>query len=318
MQVFHFDPADHREQYASEGWVHIPAGLDPTFLAELSEFVSGRFDSHQVAGRGIGGSKEQAVYEFPQGVDFPGHLFDIVAAVAGLRRAAMTLSERHIKAYDPDAPEEPPAHKDRLSSQVSVGLSIDIPQGSNLVLYPYDHRETNPFNVSAALRDSLPEAELPEHLLPGAREVVIEDQPGDVMMFQGSSMWHKRRYAAGAVNLYLKFNDFGSDPLGEDPVTEHLRAATVAAVRDGALAELVAQPARRLDTVSRQLTRDPGREVLQADVWGSKPVALNEAEVALLRGLDGGRPVADVLGEQVTERDVRRLAEHGAIDLVAP
>ena len=318
MQVFHFDPADHREKYANEGWVHIAGGIDAAFLDELSEFVSGRFDSHHVAGRGIGGSKEQAVYEFPQGVDFPGHLFDAVAAVAGLRRETMTLSERHIKAYDADAPEDPPAHKDRLSSQVSVGLSIDIPQGSNLVLYPYDHRETNPFNVSAALRDCLPECELPENLLPGARELVIEDQPGDVMMFQGSSMWHKRRHAAGAVNLYLKFNDFGSDPLGEDPATEPLRAATVAAVRDGALAELVAQPARRLDTVSRRLTRDPGREVLQADVWGSKPVALNEAEVALLRGLDGGRPVADVLGEQVTERDVRRLAEHGAIDLVAP
>lgn len=316
MQVFHFDPADHREQYASEGWVHIAGGIDPTFLAELSEFVSGRFDSHHVAGRGIGGTKEQAVYEFPEGVDFPGHLFDVVAPVVGLRRETMTLSERHIKAYDADAPADPPAHKDRLSSQVSVGLSIDIPEGSHLVLYPYDNRETNPFNVSAALRESLPDAELPENVLGAAREVVIEDKPGDVMLFQGSAMWHKRRNAANAVNLYLKFNDFGSDPLGEDPATEPLSKATAAAARGDSIAELFAMPARRLDAVSRQITRDPGREVLQADVWGSKPVSLSEAEVTLLRELDGGRRVADLLGGSVTETDVRRLAEHGVIDLV--
>jgi len=318
MQVFAFDPTDHREQYASEGWTHISGGIGPDFLAELSAFVSGHFESHHVAGRGIGGTKEQAVYEFPRGVDFPDHLFDVVAAVAGLKRATMTLSERHIKAYDADAPADPPAHKDRLSSQVSVGLSIDIPHGSQLVLYPYANRETNPFNVSAALRETLPEPELPENVLAGAPEVVIEDKPGDVMLFEGSAMWHKRRQAAGAVNLYLKFNDFGSDPLGEDPATDALRSATRAALSSGAVAELVATPARQLDTISRQITRDPGREILQADVWGSKPLALSEADAALLRELDGGRRVADVLGAgSVTEQDVRRLAEHGVIDLVA-
>ena len=36
-------------------------------------------------------------------------------------------------------------------------------------------------------------------------------------MFYGSEIWHLRRRSAGSVNLYLKFNDFDYDPLGEDP-----------------------------------------------------------------------------------------------------
>lgn len=322
MQVFGFSGEEHAEQFAREGWVHVKGGVDPEFLAELSEFATKRFDSHHVSGRGIGGTKEQAVYEFPDAVEFPDHLFDVVAAVAGLSRAPMTLSERHLKAYDADAPPDPPAHKDRLSSQVSVGLSIDIPKDSTLVIYPYEDREVNPFNVSAALRESLSEEELPENLLRGKREVVIDDEAGDVVMFHGSSMWHKRRNAAGATNLYLKFNAFGSDPLSEDPNSERLREATIAALADGGFERKVPVPARRLDTITRQRTRERGLEVLQADVWGAGSVRLEEADVSLLDAVDGRRTVDDLGGAaglepEVADRSIRRLAERGVLDLVS-
>jgi hypothetical protein len=326
VHVFGFDPSEYRERYARDGWVHVQGGVDPDLLSELREFASRRVHAHHVSGRGIGGKKQQAVFEFPAAVDFPDHLFDVVAAVAGLRRENMTLSERHIKAYDADAPADPPAHKDRLSSQVSVGLSIAVPAESHLVLYPYAHREVNPFNVSAALRESLTEEQLPENLLRGARELVIHDRPGDVMMFQGSSIWHKRRNGAGAVNLYLKFNDFGSDPLGEDPRTPRLREATLAALRDGDLSRRVPVSARRLDTITRQLTREPGVEVLQADVWGAGPVRLTEDDFALLRSLDGSRTAGQIVdaaasaGRQAeaVEAALRRLAARGVVDLVTP
>src|SRR5258707_2166987 len=223
MKVFGFDPADYRQIYRDQGWVHIPGGLDPDFFALLSQFARREFSEHLVTGKAIGGSKEQALYEFPPDVDFPDHMFDVVAEVSGLRRETMTLSERHIKAYDADAPAEPVAHKDRLSSQVAVGLSIDIPPGSSLVLYPLDHRNTNMFNVSAALLESLAPDEHPAVALKNAEPVVIQDRPGDVVMFAGSSTWHLRRNGAGVVNLYLKFNDFDSDPLGEDPATNARR-----------------------------------------------------------------------------------------------
>lgn len=311
MRVFNFDTSAARDQYRSQGWVHIPSGLDQDFLAQLSAFVKEQFDTHHVAGRGVGGTKEQAVYEFPDEVDFPGHLFDVIAEVTGLDRETLTLSERHIKAYDADAPADPPAHKDRLSSQVSVGLSIDIPEGSALVLYPAEHREVNPFNVSPDLRASLTQEELPENCLAEATEVVIDDKAGDVMMFQGSSMWHKRRNAASAVNLYLKFNDFGSDPLGEDPSTPQRRQATLDALAQGGFEDKVPQLARRLDTVARSVTREPGREIALADVWGEGKVPLSPSETELLRSLNG-RTAAEI-GSPDT---LRRLAERGVIDLV--
>jgi hypothetical protein len=228
--------------------------------------------------------------------------------VTGLERKGLTLSERHVKAYDDDAPADPPAHKDRLSSQVSVGLSIDIPQDSTRVLYPTEHRDVNPFNVSPDLRASLTRDELPENCLHGATEVVIADRAGDVVMFQGSSTWHKRRNAAGATNL---FNDFGSDPLGEDPATPARREATKAALAGGDIGALVPVPARRLDTIARAQTREPGREIVIADVWGEGKVPLSTAEAELLASLNG----ATVL-QLGADDAIRRLARRGVIDLV--
>jgi len=233
----------------------------------------------------------------------------------------MTLSERHIKAYDDDAPAEPPAHKDRFASQVSIGLSIDIPAGSRLVLYPSEHRETNPFNISAALRESLDPEQLPENLLRSARAEVIDDGPGDVVMFPGSGMWHYRRNAAAAVNLYLKLNDFDSDPLGEDPSTPSRRSQTLDSLSaaDGSFGALVPVLSRRLDSITRQYTRERDLEVLQAHVWEQAPVGLEPREFVLLRAVDGRATVQDLTenGEDV-EASVRRLAERGALDLVKP
>jgi hypothetical protein len=323
MKVFGFDPAEYADIYRGQEWVHIPGGIDAEFFAQLRSFTEREFSSHVVRGKAIGGTKEQALYEFPDAVDFPGHLFDVVAAVSGLRRETMTLSERHIKAYDEDAPADPVAHKDRLSSQVSVGLSIDIPEGSALGLYPVDHRETNMFNVSAALRESLAPEEQPDVILKDAREVVIHDKPGDVVMFAGSSMWHVRKNGSRVVNLYLKFNDFESDPLGEDPLTEQRRTETLAALR-GPIEGLAAIPSRRLDTITQQFTRDGWRDTVQASVWDQKPVSLTADQHSLLRALNGRSPVGSLVqqlasggrGEADVEADLRRLCERGVIDLV--
>lgn len=321
MKIFDFDPNDYSDRYAAVGWVHIPGGLNSEFLAYLQEYVHQRLRENRVEGVAIGGTKEQALFEFPEQVDFPGELFDVVASLCRLNRETMTLSERHIKAYDDDAPAEPPAHKDRFASQVSIGLSIDIPAGSRLVLYPSEHRETNPFNISAALRESLDPEQLPENLLRSARAEVIDDGPGDVVMFPGSGMWHYRWNAAAAVNLYLKLNDFDSDPLGEDPSTPSRRSQTLDSLSaaDGSFGALVPVLSRRLDSITRQYTRERDLEVLQAHVWEQAPVGLEPREFVLLRAVDGRATVQDLTenGEDV-EASVRRLAERGALDLVKP
>jgi hypothetical protein len=202
-----------------------------------------------------------------------------------------------------------------------MGFSISIPAESRLVLYPYSHRETNPFNTSAGLRRHLQPHELPEVALKDARELVLDDADRDVVMFPGSTTWHLRRHAANALNLYLKFNDFGCDPLGEDPFTEDRRARTLAAVSGptesaGALYPVLS---RRLDTVARTATRDGWREVLEARVFGEEPVGLTELQHEALTTLDGAETVAALasrLAGADAERQVMRLAELGVLDLV--
>jgi hypothetical protein len=325
MRIFDFDPREHRDQYAQQGWVHVRGGISPDFLAALSQYVDDSFGSHRVEGTAIGGRKSQALYEFPPDVDFPGELFDVIAAVADLNRPTMTLSERHIKAYDDDAPADPIPHKDRYASQVSVGLSIDIPENSRLVLYPKDHTEVNPFNVSAAYLESLGADERPEIALRDANEVVIDDQPGDVMMFRGNAIWHMRRNAANATNLYLKLNDFNCDPLGEDPSTPERREQTLAAVSNGGnLGDLVATLSRRLDWVSQQYTRE-WHEVAQARVWEQPITTLSDVEFQILKAVDGGRRVTELASELESrgldrgsvEAHVGAMAERELLDLVS-
>jgi hypothetical protein len=316
MKIFSFDPADYADRYAREGYVHIPNGIDPDFLAHLQDYTAKRFQEKQVQGKAIGGAKEQALFEFPAETDYPGELFDSVASVAGLNREGMTLSERHIKAYDSDAPDYPVAHKDRFASQVSVGLSIDITEGSYLVLYPHTDVSVNPYNVSPQLLASLEPHERPEVVLENAPEIRIEDQPGDVVMFRGSAMWHLRRFASNVTNLYLKMNDFNSDPLGEDPQTEPRaqRTLELLASANGNLPSLKPMLSRRLDVVARQKSRD-GQEVLQAHVWEQEPVVLSQAEWDVLHAIDGSRTIGDLGGSSV-EGAIRRLAQRGVIELV--
>jgi hypothetical protein len=239
----------------------------------------------------------------------------------------ITLSERHIQIYDSNAAPEPAAHKDRFPSQVSVGFSISIPERSRLVLYPYSHRERNPFNTSAGLRRHLQPDELPEVVLPRARELELDDHDRDVVLFPGSTMWHLRRHAAGALNLYLKFNDLGCDPLGEDPFTEQRRQATLAALstaRAETVDGVVMVLARRFDSASRTYTRDRFREVLEARVFGEEPFGLTEQQFAALHLIDGtstlGAVAARLDGDDpaAARSDLVRLAELGAVDLLDP
>ncbi len=319
MKIFSFDPADYRETFREQGWVHIPGGITPEFLDLLRDYTEKELRAHVLDGFAIKGKKEQALFEFPEGVvDYPGELFDTIAAMCGLNRETMTLSERHIQAYEASAAPDPLPHKDRFASQVSVGLSVDVPEDSHLVIYPHDERDINPFNASGEIRQALQPAAQPERVVESAREVVIDDKPGDVVAFAGSTTWHLRRNAAESVNLYFKFNDFGCDPLGEDPNTGRMREQTLAAVSNGRLAECVPVLSRRLDRLTRHYTRHFD-EVLQARVFGEEPFGLTERQFQLLRAIDGAATVgglaARVGGNGDVEADVRLLAERGALDL---
>lgn len=323
MKVFAFDPGEYQEAYRQDGWVHVKDGADPAFLAIAREIIARGGVADRLASKGISGEKDQYLFEFPPDVDYETDIFDVIAALSGIRRDTITLSERHVKAYSEDADPSPPAHKDRLSSQVSVGISIDVPQGSHLVLYPAEHRETNPF-LTTGLRDSLEPDAVPELILKDAVGVEVHDAPGDVIIFPGASTWHLRRLSAGTVNIYLKFNDFGADPLGEDPWTARRRAATQAALSapSGQVTELVPVFSRRFDSIVREYSRVGWREMVSASVWGQASVPLSAVDATVLQLLGSGRTCAEVVdavgGDSRLDvgHALRRLAMRGVVDLL--
>ncbi len=314
MKAFSFDPAEHRDAFLSQGWLHIKQGVTPEFVEVMKDFVARELSQEQLEQFALAGKKGQGRFEFPPEVDFPNEMFDVIAEVCGLDRGTIALSERHINAYNSDARPDPAPHKDRDASKVSVGLCID-PADSEVVIYPGANREPNPYVSAATYYASLPEEERPENSLTPDQEVTIRDEPGDVVMFYGSQIWHLRRRSAGSVNLYLKFNDFDYDPLGEDPNTIERQEQTRELLRsNGEIGDVVVKPSRQLEQLTHLYSRN-ALEVRQAKVWGrDAALPLGEVEFEILQSLNGGKPVS-TLGSDA-ERHVRRLAEHGVVDLI--
>jgi len=318
MKMFSFTASDYREQFAEHGWVHVQAGLTEEFLGfAQASIAAARADARRLEGTGIAGEKQQLVFDFPDASSYA-VLFDTIATTCALN-PGLTLSERHVKIYEEDADPDPAAHKDRFASQISMGLSLDVPPGSHLVLYPNTENWVNPF-LNTALRDSLEPDQLPEVVLVGAPEVRIDDQPGDVIIFQGSAFWHLRRNSANTVNIYVKFNEFGSDPLGEDPSTPARRRATLDLIEAGKEEELSARVAllsRRFDSISLESRREGWPDRRYANVWGQNPFPISAEEDRLLRVVDAGSTVSQLLEAGHDIHALRRLAKRGALDLVS-
>ena len=324
MKMFDFDPAFYAPAFAERGFVHIPRGLTEGFFELLAAQVEGCLRGGLMPAFAVG-DKQQAVYQLPRGPDFDRELFEAVGVVCGLDTPDMVLSEHHVKTYEPHAVPDPPAHKDRFASQVAVGFSIRVPEGSALVLYPDESLEVNPFNSSKELRASLSPERLPETSLADAGRVVIHDAPRDVIMFRGNAIWHLRSRPAGTTMLYLKFNVFNCDPLGEDPSTASRREETLRSLGlpTSDLEGLVPLVGRRVDYVQRRYNRD-WKEVIGVVLWGENFFIIDEAELRALRAMDGRRRVRAVVERMEDSRNgtgldkLRRLAARGVIDLVAP
>ncbi len=324
-RMFDFDPHPYAARFAAQGYVHIPRALTEEFFQVLRGQIDEQQRVHVLKEFALGG-KEQSLYQFPDGSDHVAELFATVAAVCGVDPRSLVLSERHIKAYQPDALPNPLAHKDRLATEIAVGFSIRVAKESALVFYPNDDVSVNPFNASAELRASLREERLPEHTLEHARRVEIHDSPRDVVMFRGNAIWHLRSKPAATTMLYLKMNTFNCDPLGEDPSTadqEH-RTRLLLSVPDGAFENLVPLVARRVDHVHRRYDRD-WNEILGVVLWGQRHLTVDELDLRALRAMDGRRNVRGLIAAMPEHVDaaammarLRRLAARGIIDLALP
>lgn len=324
MKTFSFDPSAYASAYADQGYVHIPSGVSAEFLAYAREFLRrGDADLDSFAFKG---KKKQFLFEFPEG-DWPSGVKDAVAGVTGLDRERLTLCERHIKAYEETAAAAPPAHKDRLASEVAVGIPLHVAPGSTVVAYPFDELDVNPFNTTALWRNSLDEDQLPERVLRDKRSVELDVQPGDLLMFRGSSIYHERKQAAGTAVLYLKFNAMRLDPIGEDPTTGAQRTRSLALLEtssDDQLLDLACEVSPQLHRVSRHYSRLRWTEVLQAYVTDQKEFRLSEDDFSMIQAADGSKTVRELIrgrgvpDSQLAQRlpAVRRLIRLQALDLL--
>lgn len=282
MKVFSFDVDDARRAFEAQGYAHLVNGVTPEFLAQLRGAIAPLLAERPLDGPGLAGAKDQFLYELPPELDVGTELFDVVAAVTGLTRPTLTLSERHIKAYFADADPDPVAHKDRLASTIALGVTVAVADGSHVVLWPDDERDVNPF-MAPHLRPGLDPEELPEVRLAGARAVEIHDAPGDVLLFWGASTWHLRRRSAGTVLLYLKFNDFDSDPMGEDPDTPARRAGSLALLEAGPIDDCVVRLSRRFESVLERHRRPGWEQEWLVQVWDAPPFPAPAEQIAILK-----------------------------------
>jgi hypothetical protein len=182
-KMFNFDAETYSDAFAEHGYVHIPEGLPEEFHAQLIKYVEDSFDKKHLKDFARG-DKQQAMFEFlePEHYD---ELREALATICGVEVNSLTLSERHIKEYEPGAAPYPLAHKDRFGSEIAVGFSIRVPERSTLIIYPEHDASVNPFNSTAELRSSFSPYALPETGLKNASRVEIQDRPRDVQIFRG-------------------------------------------------------------------------------------------------------------------------------------
>lgn len=317
MKLFDFDIDRERQHFRDHGWIHARGAATPAFVDHIAQTVDERARARALAGRGLAGAKEQHLYDFPDEVDLDVSLFEPICAVFGFDPERVTLSERHLKMYDADAAPDPLPHKDRLASTVSLGVTVRAPAGTRAFLHPGHERAVNPF-MDTHLLASLGPDHHPASALDPATAVELADQPGDVIAFEGSSIWHGRRQAAGAVLLYLKFNDFGADPLAEDPRHDARRQRSREAVAAATDPTIGLGP--RFVGLARRAVAPSWDETTVAEVWDRGPLLLSAVEEQVLRCCAPARPLQAVIDEVGDEAAVRaaveRLADHDVVLLI--
>ena len=213
--MFNFEPAVAREQFAKQGFVHLRNVLQPAFLEHLQSFYRQSLADHsneQDAWK-IYGKKRQYLFDFPSRADAE-EFRQGMAALTGIAPDDFTVSERHLKVYDEAAEPWPAPHKDRAASEISIGIPIHIPEGSSACVFPDLKFGPNPEEKAVFLTDrDHPDL---ENVYRKEECVMLHEQPGDIVAFLGSSIFHERVKPAGAAILYIKVNATGRDPLGEN------------------------------------------------------------------------------------------------------
>lgn len=213
--VFKYDPGQAHEEFKTRGYVHLKDIMSDEFLVHLDAFYK---ESQQTAQSEkedwkIYGKKRQYLFDFKSEADAEAFR-DGMERLLGYKQDALTISERHLKVYDEDAMPWPAPHKDRAASFVSIGLPVNLPEGSTVCVFPELDFGPNEEERAVFMTDrDHPDL---EHIYTKENAVMLNENVGDLVVFLGSAIFHERVKAGGAAILYIKVNDAGRDPLGEN------------------------------------------------------------------------------------------------------
>jgi len=212
---FKRDLKTYRGQFERDGYILLKDVLSESFTAYLQDFLA-LSRKGQVAETGqwrIGGKKQQFLFSFPS-EDFALRFRAGIADLTGMDESAIAVSERHLKQYEADAPDYPAPHKDRGASRISIGLPIHLGPETSVCVFPTLDRSPNPSERAVFMTPQ-------DH--PGLAEiynspdaVLLHEKLGDMIVFLGSTIYHERIRPRGTAVLYIKVNDEGADPLGEN------------------------------------------------------------------------------------------------------
>ncbi len=213
--MFNFDPSIARADFEQSGYVHLRGVLKQEAIDNLTDFLdSARRDCVDEKGEWrIYGKKRQFLYDFPN-TEWAEEFRCGMAALTGIDPGEFTISERHLKVYEPDAEPWPAPHKDRAASEISIGLPVAIPENSSACLFPALQPGPNTEDRAVFLTDR--NHPCADQVYQTEECIMLNEQPGDIIVFLGSALYHERVHPAGAAILYIKVNGTGSDPLGEN------------------------------------------------------------------------------------------------------
>ncbi len=319
--VFAARDADVARQYNEDGYVLLKGGILPDALRRLQDLYTEFRDTEQnrLSAWAIKNKKQQYLLAFDGDDEFLNVAKDLIAEVTGLPREKLTVSERHIKAYTETADPNPLPHKDRFASQINIGIPLHIKKDSVLTLYPDLGLATNFANRAIVYDPS--DAPVPE-------PVLVQADPGDVLLFRGADVFHERRNAAGSVILYIKMNAMRLDPLGEDPSSVRNRRFTqdmVAAQGSAPTTAARAERSPRILAIRRSFESGFRHEGLSIDIHGeAEGQAIDTEDLEMLQRLEEPTDVEQLVGQgegngaEQGERRARllKLCSIGAIDLV--
>jgi hypothetical protein len=212
---FKRDLSAYHQQLKRDGFILMKDILSDDFMASLKDYLS-RAKTGEVAEYGkwrIGGKKQQFLYDFPSR-DVAERFRKGIAALTGLSEEGFTISERHLKQYDTDAPAYPAPHKDRGASKYSIGLPVYLGPETSVCVFPNLDRTPNEGERAVFMTEQ-------DH--PGLEDIYnspealpLHEELGDMIVFLGSAIYHERIRPRGTSVIYIKVNDEGFDPLGEN------------------------------------------------------------------------------------------------------